>query len=264
MNTLFKTSLSKIWFKLLIAAFVVMLTVISEPLAGLAVVSAQDIGLSELEAKDQLKLMNLKEIEVEVGMSLVEAEALYNQVKVADLGSLCSAERSLAGAKLVAYQRGEIFLAEVDLKRLLKKHKKICFGYSLGKIDVVNDSKLILAPSYYEKLNVDEDQNQYVRMASTVSNNDFDFILTMEAENGLWTPDRRHTQNRNGTYDFGFCGLNSRYHWNFIQSEEFKNPRKQIEYCYNIFRQKPYRFYGYYKRNRYRNRFVLKENIALK
>ena len=42
--------------------------------------------------------------------------------------------------------------------------------------------------------------------------------------------------NRNGTRDYGFCQLNSAYHSKFINSEDFKDPYKQIDYCLSVYR----------------------------
>lgn len=93
-------------------------------------------------------------------------------------------------------------------------------------------------------------------MASEISGNDKAFLGTLEQENGKWTPERKHPQpNKDGTRDWGFCGLNSRYHGKFIRSAEFKDPRKQLEYCYAIFKERPTRFYGYYKRKKHYTKF---------
>lgn len=114
------------------------------------------------------------------------------------------------------------------------------------------------------KTTAGEDQNQYIRIASKISNNHLDFILTLNAENGLWTPDRISKPNRNGTRDYGFCQLNSTYHWNFIQSDGFKDPHTQLQYCWDLY--KGYekrgivgkRFYGYNIRLKRKHEFILK------
>ena len=101
-----------------------------------------------------------------------------------------------------------------------------------------------------------EDQNQYVRIAAEISGNDLDFLATFDAENGLFDPFRLHpTPNSNGTRDWG-CGLNSQYHSNFINSPEFKDPYKNIQYCYNIYKEKPTRFYGYNRRESHKKYFT--------
>lgn len=109
----------------------------------------------------------------------------------------------------------------------------------------------------YVKKQVGEDQNQWVRIASEISENDIDFLSTVNQENGLWTLDRVSPKNKNGTRDYGLCQLNSTYHWNFIQSDEFKDGRKQLEYCYEVYKKRPTAFYGYYKRKQSYNKFEL-------
>ena len=108
---------------------------------------------------------------------------------------------------------------------------------------------------YCYKKDVDFDQNRHVITASIISGNDLDFLATLNQENGLFSPDRFHGYNTNGTGDYGFCGLNSAYHWDFINSEEFKDPALQLKYCYNIFKDRPYRFYGYFVRENSYDKF---------
>jgi hypothetical protein len=109
----------------------------------------------------------------------------------------------------------------------------------------------------YIKKQVGEDQNYAVRIASEISNNNLDFLSTLEAENGLWKIDRVSPKNKNGTRDYGYCQLNSTYHWNFIQSEGFKDTRTQLEYCWKVYQKRPTAFYGYYKRKQNYTKFEL-------
>jgi hypothetical protein len=110
---------------------------------------------------------------------------------------------------------------------------------------------------YYVKTTAGDDQNQYVKLASKISGNNLDFILTLEAENGLWTLDRMSPKNKNGTRDYGLCQLNSQYHWNFIQSADFRDAEKQLQYCYEVFKKRPGAFYGYFKRLNHKAKFKL-------
>lgn len=118
---------------------------------------------------------------------------------------------------------------------------------------------LTLASPHCIKLNVDEDEQQFVRMATIISNNDLDFLTTLNEENGLWTPLRVHPMNKDGTRDFGLCGLNSAYHWDFINSENFKNPEKQLRYCYKLYKENPKQFYGYFRRMASYDKFLCKQ-----
>lgn len=110
---------------------------------------------------------------------------------------------------------------------------------------------------YYEKKNVGEDQNKIIRYASQVSGNDLDFIATLEAENGLWSGNRISARNGDGSRDYGLCQLNSHYHWGFITSAGFADDTKQIDYCLKIYNGRPSSFYGYWKRNKMKSRFIL-------
>ena len=73
-----------------------------------------------------------------------------------------------------------------------------------------------------------------------------DFLLTLEWENGLWKWNRKSTLVwSNGFSDYGLCQLNAKYHGKFIFansvnlhagfSENFKDPYKQIDYCWGVF-----------------------------
>ena len=109
----------------------------------------------------------------------------------------------------------------------------------------------------YQKKNVGEDQNKVVRLASKISNNDIDFITTIEAENGLWTLNRVSRRNSDGSYDKGLCQLNSRYHATFIKSKDFDSAEAQIKYCWNVYKNRPSSFYGWYKRKNHYNKFYI-------
>ena len=133
--------------------------------------------------------------------------------------------------------------------------------FSLGKTDkpetVKMKSLFVPATSYYQKKNVGEAQNAVVKLASAISNNDFDWILTLEAENGLWDMQRKHPYaNSNGTRDYA-CGLNSQYHWKFISSPDFQDTEKVLKYCYDDYTKRKTAFYGYFVRNKNKNKFQL-------
>ena len=57
------------------------------------------------------------------------------------------------------------------------------------------------------------------------------FILTINSENGWWNKDRVSGKNKNWTRDYWLCQLNSAYHSDFINSQEFQDPYEQIDYC---------------------------------
>ena len=88
-----------------------------------------------------------------------------------------------------------------------------------------------------------------------------DFILTLNRENGAWDTLKVSPKNRNGTRDHGLCQLNSAYHSAFINSPEFKDFKKQIDYCWGLYagyKAKGIigkRFYGYNVRLNDRDKF---------
>jgi hypothetical protein len=89
----------------------------------------------------------------------------------------------------------------------------------------------------YTKLNVGEDQQQYVRYASQISDNDLHFLATLEAENGLWSHDRISTLvGSNGYRDRGFCQVNPGYHPGIFYDERFlSDPYWQLDKCYELY-----------------------------
>jgi len=110
----------------------------------------------------------------------------------------------------------------------------------------------------YEKVDVEEDQNQYVRYASKISNNDLDFLGTLEHENGLWTHDRKHpTIGENGYYDYGFCGTNAGWHPNVYNDPRFYgDPYWQLDQCWRMY-EGGTTFYGYQHRASHFHQFKL-------
>ena len=95
-------------------------------------------------------------------------------------------------------------------------------------------------------------------MMSEVSNNDLDFLATMNGENGLLDMYRKHPTNKDGTVDWA-CGLNSAYHKDIIKRIKDKSASEQeiVEYCYKTYKQRPSAFYAYFKRNGEKYKFYL-------
>lgn len=103
------------------------------------------------------------------------------------------------------------------------------------------------------------DQNKLVRYASLISNNDLDWLATLEQENGIWDMYRKHPNaNKNGTTDWG-CGLNSAYHKPMIEKIKAKSvtQEKILEYCREVYLKRPTAFYGYKVRLRHKSKFYL-------
>lgn len=62
-----------------------------------------------------------------------------------------------------------------------------------------------------------------------------DFLLTLDGENWSWTANRKsNIVWANWYYDFGICQLNKKYHKDFINSKEFQDPYKQVDYCFGV------------------------------
>lgn len=104
--------------------------------------------------------------------------------------------------------------------------------------------------AYCYKKDVDDDQNDYVRYASMISNNDIEFLATLEAENGLWTPDRIGV-----TGDIGFCQISPRWHSEIVSDKNFYNPYWQLDKCWELYKN-GVTFYGRDKVNITKQRFV--------
>lgn len=102
------------------------------------------------------------------------------------------------------------------------------------------------------KLGAGDEVNVLVSYAYDISQNK-DFVLTLGWENGLWQWDRVNhaANNTNGHRDVGMCMLNRQWHHEFIDSEEFKDPYKQLDYCWEVYQDGVARgritttFYGY-------------------
>lgn len=77
------------------------------------------------------------------------------------------------------------------------------------------------------------------------------FILTLNSENWGRNPNKSSPANSNWTKDYGYCQLNSAYHSDFINSDWFKDPYKQMDYCIGVWKDAKIRkkmpWYWFYK-----------------
>jgi hypothetical protein len=96
-----------------------------------------------------------------------------------------------------------------------------------------------------------------------------DLILTFERESGL--DKNAYNVNKNGSFDKGLCQVNSNYHLDWINSKDFKDIYKQMDYCIDLYLSYEKRgivgkrFYAYNKRSTVRDRYVITQeayNIA--
>ena len=64
-----------------------------------------------------------------------------------------------------------------------------------------------------------------------------DALLTFTGENTFWTINRPSTNLGVGGYRaYGFCQLYYKYHANFINSADFQDPYKQLDYCIGVYK----------------------------
>lgn len=61
-----------------------------------------------------------------------------------------------------------------------------------------------------------------------------DFVKLIECENGMWDPKRISKTN-----DHWLCQLHYSYNKEFINSPDFKDPYKQLDYCYEKYKTNP-------------------------
>lgn len=94
-----------------------------------------------------------------------------------------------------------------------------------------------------------------------------DLILTFERESGLRKNAVNYNRDKKGNIlssDIGFCQLNNQYHKQFLESEDFKDTYKQLDYCMEVYKNAISRgiirttFFAYNVRNTVRNRFTIK------
>jgi len=97
-----------------------------------------------------------------------------------------------------------------------------------------------------------------------------DFLLTLNAEN--WWRDKDKLSNivwANWYRDQWLCQLNRKYHLPFILSDDFKDPYKQIRYCFDVYSDAVQRgkikttFYWYNHRFTRDNGFIYKQSLQL-
>lgn len=132
---------------------------------------------------------------------------------------------------------------------------------SIGAIDTLSNSNKNVKYKIIKKW-VNDEINKLVNYAYDLWW--IDFVLTLEAENWLWKWDRRSMIIwANWHWDYGLCQLNYQWHKPFIDSEEFKDPYKQLDYCNWVFQDWIKRwiirttFYWYNNRHKVKNNFII-------
>lgn len=127
----------------------------------------------------------------------------------------------------------------------------------------------IKVPYAITKVWASDNIQQIVNYAYNISKDKawLDMVLTFDYENGLWTTDRVSKWVSKAWYrDYGICQLNYQWHKKFIESEDFKDPYKQLDYCYKVWQDAYTRwwvakikstFYWYYHKEEVRKNFII-------
>jgi len=104
-----------------------------------------------------------------------------------------------------------------------------------------NQKHEVIEPTYQEIIvhnwyDSSSDVQNYVNYAYNLWG--MDFVKLIECENGVWDPKRV-----SDTHDHWLCQLNYKYNKNFINSTDFSDPYKQLDYCYEKFKINPKLWY---------------------
>lgn len=102
------------------------------------------------------------------------------------------------------------------------------------------------------KIGASKEMQEMVDYAWNLSH-DWDFILTVERESGF-NPKARNV-NRNGTVDSGLTQINHFWHPLIVRDPRFKEWKFQLEAGYKLYKGGT-TFYGFYKRNEVKDRFI--------
>ena len=87
----------------------------------------------------------------------------------------------------------------------------------------------IVLHNWYE---YNSDVQNYVNYAYNIWG--MDFVKLIECENGTWDPKKVSS-----THDHWLCQLNYSYNKKFINSADFSDPYKQLDYCYEKYKVNP-------------------------
>lgn len=83
--------------------------------------------------------------------------------------------------------------------------------------------------NWYDQNSVVQDYVNYAYSLGGV-----EFVKLIECENG-----RRDPYRVSATHDHGICQLNYKYNKNFINSDDFHDVYKQLDYCYEKYKVNP-------------------------
>ena len=123
------------------------------------------------------------------------------------------------------------------------------------------ETSILDQSKYCYKWTANDEQNQYVRYAAKISNNDLNFIATLDAENGLWKPDRQSNVWNNGVREpsYGFCMIHRSYHPKIANDPRFfSDPYWQLDTCWRLYSEGT-KMYGYDNRWKHKTFFTCPE-----
>jgi len=80
-----------------------------------------------------------------------------------------------------------------------------------------------------------ERQKAIMDMAWDICGQDNNFLVLLKGENGIITHDRKMGPNKNGTYDYGYCGVNT-VHKDILNEKFFTEPLYQLKECCNLYK----------------------------
>lgn len=110
------------------------------------------------------------------------------------------------------------------------------FKFLNGNRESQQTEKFEIKRVYRKKGDFPEDKQAIIAHASRISNNNLDFIATLDKENkGSWDINVTSPKNKNGTYDKGICQFNSRYYSHYYNLPEWNNPEWQVNKCWEEF-----------------------------
>ena len=167
---------------------------------------------------------------------VIDLSALYEQKAIIDQTLSESLLKQAEANKEVDDLREDRTYVQELIDETIHKPEKDFQDYVV--IKAAESEGLVDEPSSSEtelcyKKDVDEDQQQYVRIAAGISDNDLHFLALMNSENGLWTPDRVHGDGAGR----GFCGISYPWHKEVIEDERFiSDPEWQIQKCYDFYK----------------------------
>src|SRR5690606_19952712 len=83
------------------------------------------------------------------------------------------------------------------------------------------------------------------RYASEISNNNLDFLATIDRENGTWALDRRGDYPTYGQREIGLCQFHPKLYSHVINDPRFHDYKFQVQECWGISQRNPTRFSSY-------------------